>query len=230
MSDGGSLPRRWDERHIWRAPVAVRTLWLLGFLTLFTVVPAFADRWTYDHWHNAEVYNLEWGRLFRVMGWYPTWMLAALAIWLVQRDGDRVKAKLNTWALLAGPAVAGIVCEVLKLLVRRERPEINGGDYGFRPWDDRPFSTAGLAFPSSHTMVAFAAATVLSRIFPRARWVWYLLAAGCAATRVLAHAHFLSDVMAGALLGWSAGWGAWIALRHRIAIPASTAGTRINAE
>ena len=43
------------------------------------------------------------------------------------------------------------------------------------------------------------------------------LAAGCAVTRVLAHAHFLSDVTVGALLGWSAGWGTWIALRRRSA-------------
>ena len=38
-----------------------------------------------------------------------------------------------------------------------------------------------------------------------------------AVTRVLAHAHFLSDVSVGALLGWSAGWGTWIALRRQSA-------------
>ena len=220
MSDaapGTAAARRWDERFIWRAPLAVRTLWLLAFVAVVALVPMLADRYLYDHWHNAGVYDLEWGRLFRVMGWYPTWLLAAVAIWLVQRQGDVARAKLNVWALVLAPAVAGITCEVLKLLVRRERPEANAGDYGFRAWDDQPFSTAGLAFPSSHAMVAFAAATTLARIFPRASWVWYLLAYGCGATRILAHAHFLSDVTTGALLGWSAAWGTWIALRRRFA-------------
>jgi len=58
-------------------------------------------------------------------------------------------------------------------------------------------------------MVAFAAATALAHLFPRAKWVWFALAAGCAATRIIAHAHFLSDVMLGALMGWCVGWGVW---------------------
>jgi membrane-associated phospholipid phosphatase len=49
-----------------------------------------------------------------------------------------------------------------------------------------------------------------SRIFPRLRWMFYALAWGCAATRVLAQAHFLSDVTFGAVLGWAVAWGLWI--------------------
>lgn len=205
---------RWDERHIWRASLPVRTAWLLAMLAFFTLVPMLRDRWVYDHWYVADLYDLDWARLLRQMGWYPTWVLAALALWLTRRGASAVAARRDALYLLAAPAVAGIVCEVLKLLIRRQRPETNGGEYGFRPWSDDPFSTAGLATPSSHTMVAFGAATALARLFPGARWVWYSLAAGCAATRVLAHAHFLSDVTLGALLGWSAGWGVWIAFRR----------------
>jgi len=218
MSDvetGSAAAQRWDERYIWKANVLVRTLWLLGFVCVFAGIPMLVDRWLYDHAQYAAVYETEWGRLLRVMGWYPTWLIAAAALWLQQRNGDRVTAKRHALGLVFAPALAGIVCEVLKLVIRRERPEINGGDYGFRGWDDQPFSTAGLAMPSSHTMVAFAAATILARIFPGGRWIWYLLAAGCAATRVLAHAHFLSDVMVGALFGWSIGWGVWSAMRKR---------------
>ena len=218
-SERGS--QRWDERNIWRAGLIVRTLWMLGFVALFAVVPMVADRYFYDHWHNARVYDLEWGRLMRVMGWWPTWATAAIALWLVQRKADAAAAKRNAWYLTIAPGAAGLIAELLKLLVRRERPELNGGDYGFRPWSEDPFSTLGLGMPSSHTMVAFGAATALARIFPGARWVWYVLAAGCAATRVLSHAHFLSDVTLGAFLGWSVGWGVWIAMRAR-AKPASS--------
>jgi membrane-associated phospholipid phosphatase len=59
--------------------------------------------------------------------------------------------------------------------------------------------------PSSHVLVAFAAATVLARLFPRAWGLWYLLAAGCAVTRVLAMAHFLSDTVVAALVGYVVG-------------------------
>ena len=60
----------------------------------------------------------------------------------------------------------------------------------------------GLGMPSSHVLVAFAGAAALARLFPRATLLWYLLAIGCAATRVLALGHFLSDVVAAAVLGW----------------------------
>jgi hypothetical protein len=47
-------------------------------------------------------------------------------------------------------------------------------------------------------------------MYPRARWVFYVLAWGCGATRVLSHGHYLSDVTFGALLGWAVGWGVWM--------------------
>src|SRR3990172_6693973 len=115
--------RRWDERNIWRAGLLARTLWLLGFVALFAVVPMFADRYFYDHWHNAGVYDLEWGRLLRVLGWWPTWATAAIALWLVQRKADAAAAKWNAWYLTIAPGAAGLICELLKLLIRRQRPE-----------------------------------------------------------------------------------------------------------
>ncbi len=212
---GTKAASSWAERKIWRAGPLARTLWLLAIVALFALVPMLADRWAYDHAHLARIYDQDWARLLRQMGWFPTWMLASLTLWLTQRKLDAALAKTHTQLLFFAPALAGIVCELLKLTIRREWPMIHDGDYGFRPWEDRPFSTAGLGMPSSHTMVAFAAATVLARIFPGARWVWYALAAGCAATRVIDRAHFVSDVSLGALLGWSIGWGVWIALRKK---------------
>jgi membrane-associated phospholipid phosphatase len=43
---------------------------------------------------------------------------------------------------------------------------------------------------------------MLARLYPRARWLWYALAAGCALTRVLVRAHFVSDVVLSAIIGW----------------------------
>jgi membrane-associated phospholipid phosphatase len=74
---------------------------------------------------------------------------------------------------------------------------------------DHPLSTSGLALPSSHALVAFAAAAMLARLYPRARWLWYALAAGCALTRVLARAHFLSDVTLAAIIGWAVAAVLW---------------------
>jgi membrane-associated phospholipid phosphatase len=54
---------------------------------------------------------------------------------------------------------------------------------------------------SSHVGVAFGALAMLALLFPRTRPVCFALAAGCALSRVLAGAHFLSDVTVAAVLG-----------------------------
>jgi membrane-associated phospholipid phosphatase len=113
------------------------------------------------------------------------------------------------WLLLFSPAVAGGVAEVLKIVLRRERPGLHEGGYVFRPFADRLFDTRDLGLPSSHTMVAFGGAAILARLFPRTAPVAYLVAAGCGLSRVMAGAHFASDVMVGALAGWLVGALLW---------------------
>jgi membrane-associated phospholipid phosphatase len=158
-----------------------------------------ADSWVAEHVRFARVYETDWGRMLRTFGYLPFWMLAAIALALHDRESR------EWWRrgalLLAAPAVAGIVGELLKITVRRMRPPAVGSAYAFRAFSDHPFSSRGLGFPSSHAVVAFGAAAILSRLFPRACVVWYAAAVGCAVSRLLAHAHYLSDVVAAALIG-----------------------------
>lgn len=185
--------------------VSVR--WLVVGILVCGFLPMLADRYVYDHWMYANVYDHDWARLLRVMGFLPTWALAALALWLHERQDAPHRASSRAWYLVGAPLLGGLGAELGKLMLRRERPSVLAGAYSFRAWSDHPFSTSGLAWPSSHTMVAFAAAGALAHLFPRARWVWYGLAAGCGVTRILAQAHFVSDVTLGAFLGWGVAWG-----------------------
>jgi membrane-associated phospholipid phosphatase len=158
-----------------------------------------------------NVYDQDWGRMLRVAGFLPTWAVVSAALALNsptsrrRNDGSRRRALLP----LIAATVGGVAAEVLKLLLRRERPEMSAGAYVFRSWRDHPISTAGLALPSSHALVAFASAAMLARLYPRARWLWYALAAGCALTRVMARAHFLSDVAVSAIIGWGVAAMLW---------------------
>jgi membrane-associated phospholipid phosphatase len=58
-------------------------------------------------------------------------------------------------------------------------------------------------------MVAFAAAWVLCRLHPRASPVWLALAVGCAFTRLVSHAHLLSDVVVAAVAAYAVVWVVW---------------------
>lgn len=178
-------------------------------LSTIAVAAAIAlDSWAYDHLVFREIYDEDGGRLLRVMGFLPTWGAAALALFLHER-GVHPQARRRALLLLGSPIVAGIVAELLKLTFRRERPAVLEGAYSWRPFTERTFSSSGLALPSSHTMVAFGAAWMLSYLFPKARWVWITLAAGCGLSRVLAQAHFVSDVVVAALAAFATTTWLW---------------------
>lgn len=171
---------------------------------VLSLVAMVLDPWVYQHVVWARVYETDWGRFFRMMGYWPTWMVVAIALWLDGRPPD-----FAAWrARLLAVSVTGVgLCgEVIKILVRRERPNAHNGVSVFRPFSDHPFSSSGLSMPSSHVLLAFAAAATLTRLFPRTAVMWYVLAIGCAVTRLLARAHFFSDVMVGALLGVAAAY------------------------
>jgi len=165
-----------------------------------------ADTWVFHHVMYPPIYDHDWGRLLRLVGYLWTWIIVAAV--LVARDRAAPEGAVPRSALrrggllLAAPIVAGLLAEVAKMLVRRLRPSLTDGLHVFRPWSDRPFATKDLGLPSSHAVVAFAAATMLSRLLPWGTPLWYTLASACALTRVLAQAHFLSDVIAGALVGY----------------------------
>lgn len=186
-----------------------REAWRALLITLLAFgVASLIDRWAYQQLSNPSVYDRDWGRLLRVMGFLGTWLALAIAVRLHEAGDVRTRALASrrAWLLIGSAALGGLAAEILKLLIRRERPAVHDGLYGFRDFGERTWSTAGLALPSSHTLVAFAGAAMLARLYPRARWVGYTLAGGCAATRVLARAHFVSDVVLAAGLGWLVAW------------------------
>lgn len=133
------------------------------------------------------------------------YIVGAIAAWLVirplfQPDVARVKSGLRRGVLLfLAPAAAGLAAEALKMVFRRQRPEFSDGLMSFRFHDF--WSGSGLGLPSSHAAVAVGAAVAMSVLWPRWRTVWIALAVCCVVSRVLAGAHFVSDVVLGVLVG-----------------------------
>ena len=185
-------------------------------LILLAIIAAahLLDAIAFRHLRIEGLNSEDIGRMFRVMGFVPLWLAAAIALVLHDWPGREVgEQPWRRGGLLLGAVLAGgAAAELLKLLFRRERPWAHDGEYVFRAFTERPFSTGGLGLPSSHALVAFAAAAMLSRLFPRARIVWWTLGWGCAFTRVAAGAHFLSDVVVAAVVAWlvvAALWNRW---------------------
>jgi undecaprenyl-diphosphatase len=65
----------------------------------------------------------------------------------------------------------------------------------------RPKQSAGFGFPSGHTSAAFSLAAVLGITFPQAGPLFYLVALLGGISRLYFRAHYLIDVLGGALIG-----------------------------
>lgn len=184
---------------------------LLALLVVFVLALAM-DGWVYRHFLHPDVYGAGWARLLRLAGYFPLWVVVAIGLvlqdWAPRTVGSLRDALRRGSLLFWSTALGGGAAELLKILIRRERPNAHDGAWAFRPWSEHPLSTAKLGLPSSEAAVAFAAAAMLARLFPRTGGLWYLVAVGCALTRVAAGAHFLSDVVLAALTGYAA--SAWL--------------------
>jgi membrane-associated phospholipid phosphatase len=178
----------------------MRNKWIwLGVAVVAFIAASTIDSWAFHHLQKPNVYDQDWGRALRSVGYWPLWMILSLALWLVDRKRGQ---EYRRAAFLAGSiTVAGILGELLKLIVRRDRPGTFDGAYGFRAFSDHLFSSRNFGMPSSHAVIAFSGAAALSILFPEGTGVWYALAIGCGVTRVLSGAHFVSDVVAGAAIG-----------------------------
>ena len=181
-------------------------LFLLVTIGVFSLASYF-DKAAFLGLEKVDVASSDWNRMFRVFGFLPFWLLAALALAFC----DCALVRVQGWALAMSRAAllamsvffSGAMAEILKLVIRRERPRINGGDWGYRSFFDGPWDSTGLGMPSSHAVVGFAAAWMLCRIFPRASLVWIAMAVGCAVTRVLNHSHFISDTVISAAVAFA---------------------------
>jgi undecaprenyl-diphosphatase len=142
---------------------------------------------------------------WRAPKWLRLWMIAATrvgdgSLWLtlslivILFGGEHRVAALSS-AVLAGSVGVALFMKLKRVIGRK------------RPCAIEPHCWAQLlppdqfSFPSGHTITAFSVAVALSLFYPDMQPGLYFCAASIAASRILLGMHFLSDVVAGAMLG-----------------------------
>jgi undecaprenyl-diphosphatase len=118
------------------------------------------------------------------------WAAALIIIWLISNSAWKHWAVVEFFGILG---LAGVVLAI-KFLVRRERPQ---GEWGGIYRNTDPHS-----FPSGHAARSFLIPVLASVLAPPwlaiVLWVWAPLVA---LARVSMGVHYVSDVVAGAVLG-----------------------------
>jgi membrane-associated phospholipid phosphatase len=93
--------------------------------------------------------------------------------------------------------IPALTVSIVKRLIGRVRPS-DWGPFHYVPFSWQP---AYASMPSGHSTAAFAAAFAIGAVWPRARVPMWIYAGVIAFSRVAVHAHFPSDVIAGAFVG-----------------------------
>ena len=146
---------------------------------------------------------------WRAPRWIRYWMIAATRMgdgWLWYGLGAMllIFGGPERYAAVGAAGAAGIagvfVFKAIKSLSQRPRP------CQFEPhcWS-KVLPPDKFSFPSGHTMTAFSIALVVSYFYPSLEGPLLFLALSIAVSRVVLGMHFLSDVLAGAVLGVALG-------------------------
>jgi undecaprenyl-diphosphatase len=129
------------------------------------------------------------------------WLWYAMGLVILLWGGAERFAAVGAAALAVGTGIA--IFLALKKTAGRRRP------CAFEPhcWSTL-LPPDQFSFPSGHTITAFAVAVALGMFYPALLAGLLFVAASVALSRILLGMHFLSDVVAGAIVGAALGYAA----------------------
>lgn len=133
----------------------------------------------------------------------------AIVLWIFRQ---RTRALKGLLALIIAVAAADLISyRIIKANVPRDRPAVAG-----LPVELKSEHHSGNSFPSNHAANIFAAATIVTFLWPPYFLIAFLLAVSVAYSRVYVGVHFPSDVLAGAVIGYLIAKFVWSMMAHWI--------------
>jgi membrane-associated phospholipid phosphatase len=132
--------------------------------------------------------------------WYFILLFPAFIFIRFVWENERWSAKILYLILCI--SLSGIINTGIKWITGRNRPInlIEDGVFGF-DFFRIMYLYETTSFPSGHTVTAFALATAFSFLYPRLHVPAFIIAAVIGLSRIVLTAHYLSDVIAGAVVG-----------------------------
>jgi membrane-associated phospholipid phosphatase len=168
---------------------------VLGVVVAALLVDAYVAAWV-GHARHALLDALV--GVLNPVGSGVTLLVACTGLALACRWLERPRLHDAAWLAALAFASAGLLEFTIKHLVGRPRPDAGlPGVFALGP----TFAPDLDSFPSGHATSVFAVATVFAAFYPRLATPLYGLAAVIALGRVYLERHYVSDILAGVLIG-----------------------------
>jgi undecaprenyl-diphosphatase len=195
--------------------------WKLVGLGIFTLILSAISVLYWDQALMVWLKQVEIGRFYRI---YRTLTDAGEAVYYISisaivvggayfalrffpRITEQNQKHLRTWKerssfLLASLLSSGLILQIFKMIFGRQRPHVTDD---FQAHVFHPFNLNWHfhSMPSGHSQTLLTVATACWIVFPKSGILVFPLAFFLACTRLAMQAHFLSDVMIGAYLGFA---------------------------
>lgn len=196
-------------------------IFILSMIALIFFCYFYVDRAVATYFiEHADTYKV-FGKKMSTLGesqWYIGSAIVGALYFTYIKKNELYKQRFLF--LLYANIFSGLLSIVLKTVFGRIRPwKLENGDnlYGFLIAQNPDFtflqnikyqinmilqnSTYYTSFPSGHTITSSAVFVYLYILFPRYLYLWLAFTIMSIASRILANDHFISDVLAGILVG-----------------------------
>lgn len=177
------------------------SLFMMVYFSLMAGIFFLFDRGIIQYFYEIKNSDFVYVMKFVTRLGEPTLYLAAAAlVYLIYRKQNRAYVQKARF-LIGSIVLSGIVVNLLKGIIGRYRPVewIKSEHYGFDNFSFLEYTAN--SFPSGHATTAFAVGISLMLLFPKYRYVLLMMTGIVALSRVVLYQHYMTDVMAGALVG-----------------------------
>jgi undecaprenyl-diphosphatase len=149
------------------------------------------------YFFNHTLSNKAFDNFFSSITNVNNWYIAYIILWCILFFNGGKKGKIAAiLVLLLITATDQIGFKILKEYFARIRP------CNVLPNVLTPLGCNGTySFPSNHALNNFAGATFFYRLYPKLKWILFIIASLIAISRIYLGLHYPSDVLGGAIIG-----------------------------
>jgi undecaprenyl-diphosphatase len=178
-----------------------RGIWIFWLIVILFVVSLYLDSYSIEGISYIKNNFLDSSLIFLTSTIFEIIIFVLFTVMLLWKENKR-KWVLPLWFTLT---LSFLTSFILKVVIQRPRPFQQGLAEISSFLVKNSYSLWDFSFPSNHAMLAFCILPFVSKEFPKLKYIWFTIACIIGFSRVYFGFHFLSDVIAGAAIGYLIG-------------------------